>query len=65
MEKQPTIITVQSYDTKMTFEVPYSDVSIDKYIQGFVACLVGITFPEEVIYNGMKDFLKENCDEVC
>lgn len=62
LTNKPTIISCQSYDIKMTYELPYSDCSVEDYLNGFVACLVGLTFPEEAIYRGMKDYLEEHYD---
>lgn len=57
---EPTKITITSYDTTVSWEVPYSDIDINKVLDGVVSCLLGITFTKETILNGMKTYLEEN-----
>lgn len=61
---QPTIIKMSSYDTTMTWEIPYSDTTIDQIMEGIVACLGGLGWNRSVIMNGMRGYLEENDDEV-
>lgn len=55
----PTKITITSDDTTVSWEVPYSDIDINKALEGVVICLLGITFTRETILNGMKTYLEE------
>ena len=55
---------MSSYDTTMTWEVPYSDTTIDQIMEGVVACLEGLSWNKTIIMNGMRDYLEENDDEV-
>ncbi len=57
-------ITVQTYDTTTTWEVPNSDVTAEELIQGFVGCLVGQTFYQEQIANAMLELGKEYLEDV-
>ena len=58
--EEPTKITMSSYDTTVSWEVNYSDVSIQKILEGVVSYLLGLTFSKEVILDGMKDYIEEN-----
>lgn len=57
---EPTKIIMSSYDTTVSWEVPYSDVSLDKMIDGIVGCLIGLTFQKESIINAFKEYVEEN-----
>ena len=57
---EPTKIIISSYDTTVSWEVPYSDVSLDKMIDGIVGCLIGLTFQKESIINAFKEYAEEN-----
>lgn len=57
-------ITVQTYDTTTTWEVPGSDVTAEDLLQGFVGCLVGQTFYQEQIANAMVELGKEYLEDV-
>ena len=56
---EPTKITMTSYDTTVSWEVPDSDIDIHKMIEGVVSCLLGLTFPKELILSGMKKYLED------
>lgn len=43
-ENSFTRLTVEQAELKVTWEVPYSDVSMDDMIDGFKTILVGMTF---------------------
>ena len=58
-ERRISKITVDNYDYTVTWEVPYSDTSLDDLLQGFVSCLVGVTYSEENILRGMYEYAKE------
>ena len=61
---EPTKITMTSYDTTMSWEVPYSDVTIEDMLQGILACMVGLTWSQEQIIIGMKNFVEEHA-KIC
>jgi hypothetical protein len=50
---------MSSYDTTVSWEVPDSDIDIHKMIEGVVSCLLGLTFPKELILSGMKKYLED------
>jgi hypothetical protein len=51
---------MSSYDTTVSWEVPYSDVSLSKMIDGIVGCLIGLTFQKESIIEVFKEYVEEN-----
>ena len=57
---EPTKIIMSSYDTTVSWEVPYSDVSLSKMIDGIVGCLIGLTFQKESIIEVFKEYVEEN-----
>ena len=57
---EPTKITMTSYDTTVSWEVPDSDIDINRMMQGVVSCLLALTFNKQTILSGMKKYLEEN-----
>lgn len=55
---EPTKITITNWNVKISFELPYSDCTIDELLNGIVACLRGCTFSEEQIIQAFKDYVK-------
>lgn len=51
-------ITIENYGKKMSVETDYEDAGIDEYIDIFYGLLVSVTFNEETIINGFKEFIE-------
>lgn len=62
-ERKPTKIQMSAYDTKVTYELPYSDTNIYEMINGVVTCLYGLGWLKNTIIEGMKEFIFENSDD--
>ena len=59
-------ITVENNEVnekKITWEIPYNDANLDDWIHGFITCMVGITFNEEQVLRGMRDYVNERLDD--
>jgi hypothetical protein len=55
-------ITVENnevHEKKIVWEIPYNDATLDDWLHGFLTCMVGITFSEETVLRGMRDFVEE------
>lgn len=61
-EKIISKITVENYDYVVSWELPYNDTSIDDFLQGFVSCLVGVTYNENSILEAMYEYAKDRLD---
>lgn len=66
-------ITVENNEVnekKIVWEIPYNDATLDDWLQGFLACMVGITFSETTVLKGMLEFAEErlpaenDCEEI-
>lgn len=49
-------------DTKVSWEVPYTDVTIKELLTGFAGLLWTHTFPVAGLVNNMKEFVEEHED---
>ena len=58
-EKNITRITVENYDYKTSWEVPYSDLNLDEIFNGFISCLVGVTYHQDQVLRAMKEYVEE------
>jgi len=59
-------ITVENnevHEKKIIWEIPYNDANLDDWIHGFITCMVGITFNEEQVLKGMRDYANERLDD--
>ena len=59
-------ITVENneiVEKKITWEIPYNDANLDDWLQGFLTCMIGITFSENQVLEGMKEFAEERLPE--
>lgn len=59
-------ITVENneiVEKKITWEIPYNDTNLDDWLQGFLTCMIGITFNETQVLEGMKAFAEERLPE--
>ena len=57
---EPTIISIEQYGKKVTFEIPYSDTSLSEMLHALVGCLVALTWNEDSILEAMKGFAEEH-----
>ncbi len=55
-----TRLTIEQPDFKVSWEVPYEDVSIDEMIDGFNTLMIGITFLPETVKKGMAEWLMDH-----
>ena len=58
-----TVLSLETYGNKATFELPNSDVSVEDILKGLVGLMVAHTWFPESIYREMKRFAEENLDE--
>lgn len=56
---KPTILTAKHYDTKVSVEFEYSDVSLDEVMDGFQTLLMGMGFSAD----GFKQWVIDRADE--
>ena len=56
---KPTILTAKHYDTKVSVEFEYSDVSLDEIMDGFETLLMGMGFRAD----GFKQWVIDKADE--
>ena len=63
-ENSRTVLSLETYGNKATFELPCSDVSVEDILKGLVGLMVAHTWLPESIYRGMKRLAEENlCEE--
>ena len=55
-----TIMSFEQYGKKVTFEIPYSDTNLSEMFQAIVGCLVTLSWSEESILLGMRDYANDN-----
>jgi hypothetical protein len=46
-------------DTKVSWEVPYSDVTVEELFTAFVGLMITQTFSKEGIINHVKNYIEE------
>lgn len=56
---KPTILTAKHYDTKVSVEFEYSDISLDEVMDGFQTLLMGMGFHAD----GFKQWVIDRADE--
>lgn len=54
-----TVENNEMHEKKIVWEIPYNDANLDDWIHGFITCMVGITFNEEQVLRGMKEYAEE------
>lgn len=54
-----TEITIKSYDLVVSIKKEADDVDIHDMLEMFTSALVGVTFPVEVIENGILEMAEE------
>lgn len=62
-ENPKTVLSLETYGNKATFELPNSDVNVEDILKGLVGLMVAHTWLPESIYREMKRFAEENLDE--
>ena len=55
-EKRLTKITIENYDTTVSWEVPYNDTNLDDMFTGFVGLLTTLTWHYDNIIEFMKEY---------
>lgn len=58
-ERRISKMVVENYDRTITQELPYSDSTLDDWLQMFKTAMVGITYPESAVEEGIADYLVE------
>lgn len=54
-----TVENNEMNEKKIVWEIPYNDANLDDWLHGFLTCMVGITFNEQQVLHGMKEFAEE------
>lgn len=52
-------VTVEQYESKAIWETPYNDAPLEEIIQGFIGCLVGLSWNEKIVLEAMHSYSKE------
>ena len=55
-----TRLTFEQSDRKMTWEMPYEDVTADDLLEAFNALMIGFTWNQKTIYDAMAQYLQEH-----
>jgi len=58
-----TVENNEMNEKKVVWEIPYNDANLDDWLQGFLTCMVGITFNEKQVLRGMKEFAEERLSD--
>ena len=61
-EKYLSRMTVENnevHEKKVVWEIPYNDANLEDWIHAFVTCMVGITFNEQQVLEGMLEYAEE------
>ena len=54
-----TILSIENYGNKVTWETDHSDVTLTEIFDGLRGILVGITFNDQQILECMRDYAEE------
>lgn len=54
-----TVENNESHEKKVVWEIPYNDATLEDWIHGFVTCMVGLTFSQKNILEGLRDYANE------
>lgn len=60
MENSETVFQIKNYDRTIIIKHDYSDVTLNELIEDFVSLMVGITFPQECIIQGLENYVNEH-----
>ena len=59
-DKNPlTRITIENYENKVSWEVPYNDVNLEDMFNAFVGLMVSLTWNQEQIIDYMREYYEE------
>jgi len=58
-----TILSLENYGNKITWETDHSDVTLTELFDAFRGLLVGITFTDNQVLEGMRDYAEERLPE--
>ncbi len=58
-----TILSLENYGNKVTWETDHSDVILTELFDAFRGLLVGITFNDQQILEGMKEYAEERLQD--
>ena len=58
-----TILSLENYGNKVTWETDHSDVTLTELFDAFRGLLVGITFNDQQILEGMKEYVEERLQD--
>ena len=62
-ENKFTRLTLEQDDLKVTWEVPYNDVSGEDMMQAIRTIMIGMTFNESTVESAMASYLEEHSNE--
>ena len=54
-----TVENNEVHEKKVIWEIPYNDANLEDWIHAFVTCMVGITFNEQQVLEGMLEYAEE------
>lgn len=58
-----TILSLENYGNKVTWETDHSDVILTELFDAFRGLLVGITFNDQQILEGMREYAEERLQD--
>ena len=58
-EEKITKITMQVGDVKTSWEVPFTDCTMDDILSGFAGLLISHTWLPITVYKGMKEYAED------
>ena len=59
-DKNPlTRITIENYENKVSWEVPYNDVNLEDMFNAFVGLMVTLTWNQDQILDYMREYIDE------
>lgn len=66
-EQKLTRLTLECGDRKVSWEMPYTDITIEDLIDAFYSLCIGITFSPRTVEHWMKEWVEEHVqdDEPC
>ena len=63
MDKKFTRLTLEQDDLKIVWEVPYEDVTTADMMQAIRTIMIGMTFSDQSVEEGMANYLYEHSDK--
>ena len=62
MENKPFEMSMQAYDTQVTFKLDHADVTADEVMKGIVGCMRALTWADDQILKMCIDYIEEYSD---